>query len=113
MAELLTPDADGNVSFAGHKFPAPLALRIIKAIRGSYPSIVEGKSDPAAVRAVIRYWFVTTLANFEGRLAEAPVDEVVEAARSEYATKAKKAREKAERDAASIIEVQDPPPPVT
>ena len=108
MAERLTPDADGNVSFAGHKLPTPVAVRLIRALRARYPAVTQGLSDPAAVRAVIRFWFVATLAEAEAQAALAPVGQAVEDVRANFEEKAQTARSKALKDAEAIIEVQGP-----
>lgn len=110
MSDRLVPDSEGFIAFAGHRFPALLAVRIIRALRWRYASMTEGLSDPAAVRAVIRFWFVSLLADYEGQAALEPAEGAVESVRVEYVEKAQRARAKAAEDAKAIREVDEAPP---
>lgn len=106
----LTPSADGYVSVAGLRIPAPLAVRIIAAIRSTYPSVVADRDDEGAVRAVLIHWITTTLSAYEGQQADLSAEETVARLRAEAAEKAAKAREKAVADAKYIQETPTPPP---
>lgn len=96
--------APTHVPVAGLLVPVELVPRIITAIRATYPTLTDGRDDDAAVRAVLKHWIETTLATYEGAIAEAPVVEAVEQARTEYAARAEAARQKAVDDSAAITE---------
>lgn len=100
----LDPTALPPVQVAGMLVPAVLVPRIVAAFRATYPQVTEGLADDPAVRAVLKYWTVTTLASYEAKLAEAPVDDVVQATRQEYAERARVAREQALAAASAIVE---------
>lgn len=93
----------------GMRVPLPLAARLIEAILTEYPSVTTGKDPDAAVRAVVRYWFVSTLANHEAKKAAAAQQAAASAAQEEVDLKANSAREKALRDAEYIEEITDAP----
>lgn len=92
------------VTVMGMRVPLPLKERIVAAVRKKYDGLTAGMDDDAAIRAVTKYWFITTLAEHEEAEAEAPVGEKVEATRAEYAQRARIARLKALQDAALITE---------
>lgn len=70
----------------GLKIPLPLAARMIASIRATYPTVVEGLDDDAAVQAVVRHWFTSTLVSYESTrandLAQKAVRKAVEAAQN-------------------------------
>lgn len=92
------------VQIAGMLVPAPLAARIIAAMRATYPQVTEGLDDDAAVRAVLRYWAVSTLAAHEEQQTQALLPDALEATRQEYAAQGQAAREKALADATAIVD---------
>lgn len=90
-------------SVAGLDVPLDLVPRIIVALRAEYPTLTSSVTDDdAAVRAVLHYWVTSTLASYESKKAEEPVDGAVEAARQQYALAAAQAREKALQDGERI-----------
>lgn len=99
-----------TVSVAGLKVPAPLVPRIVASMRGVYPSVTGTLDDDAAVRAVLKFWVTSTLANWESQQWTAPTEEQVAAIQAEATAKAQQASKKAEEDAASIIEAAPPAP---
>lgn len=84
--------------------PAALVPRIVAAFRGTYPGVTEGLEDDPAVRAVLKYWVVSTLTAYEGQQAEAALPAAIEALRQEHAELGRLARAKATADAAEIVE---------
>ncbi len=70
MARAVTDPAPilEDVAVAGLLIPAPLATRIIAALRAVYPTLTEGKDDDGAVRAVLIYWITAALETYEGNL---------------------------------------------
>lgn len=104
----LTPDPQGYINIAGLKIPAPLAVRIIAAFRGMYPTETQGLSDNAVVPRVLLVLATNILTTWEGQQALSPVEGVVTDTRKQYQKAADAARAKATTDAATIIEAPVP-----
>lgn len=85
--------------------PVQLVPRIVAAMRGTYPTVTDGLDDNDAVRAVLRWWVKSTLADWESRQAEAPVDAAVADTRQLYRDKARQARQAAEAAADLITDL--------
>lgn len=91
-----------NVSLAGLQVPDTLIPRIVAACRGVYPTLTEGKTNTQAVLAVVKYWFSTTLAQWEGSQAQAPAQGAIDNIHAQYSQQAEQARTKATTDADAI-----------
>lgn len=105
-----TPTTDGMVAIAGLRIPGPLAVRIIAALKATYPSVVDGRDDEGAVRAVLIYWITATLADFESRMAEGTaLDVELEAVRTAHTQRVDAARAAAVAAARLIQEAPSGP----
>lgn len=106
--DILAEYADAEwVTVMGMRVPLVLKERMVRAARGRYPELAQGKDDDAVVRDLTKFWWVTLLAEFEMAEAEAPVIEVIEATKEEYRQRGKAAKFKVLQDAALITE--EPP----
>lgn len=92
------------------KVPLALVPRIIEALRKTYPTLTDGLDNDAAVRAVVRYWVVTTLTNYETQKAAAPIAQRVTETQEELDATVLAARTKAFDDAKLIEDAVVPPP---
>ena len=108
-APTLPPGVD-HLDIAGFRVPAELAVRILAAMRGSYPTITDGLGDDSAFKAVLKHLIVTILVQYEGQIAEAAASEAVKQVQAQFAQKGNDARAKATSDAEAIadIGVMDP-----
>lgn len=97
-------DPDGNVEVAGLRIPGPLALRIVEAMRGLYPTVTGELDGPAAVRAVLKYWVTSTLSTYEAQHAAGQVSDQISEIQQAAVKKGQAAMEKAKSDAAQIVE---------
>lgn len=105
------PTPPTHVPVAGMLVPVQLVPRIVAALRGTYPTITDGLAGDAAVRAVLRWWVKSTLADWEARAAEAPVDDAVAETRQSFRELARQAREQAQAAADLIIDQPPTGPP--
>lgn len=113
--ERLVPDAQGYVPVAGLRIPLPYAVRAIRAIRAQYPTLTQGLSDPAAIRAWLKWLIREEVARAEAGTVSATVEDAVEKARRDVQAKVEAVRSKALQDGDAILEqtppVEEPPSP--
>jgi len=94
-----------DVQVAGLLVPAPLAARIITAIRGTYEDLTTGLADDAAIQAVLKYWVTNVLASYEASQALAPGPAAAQKVIDQYASAGEDARQQAIADAEAIVPV--------
>lgn len=104
-----------DVAVAGLLIPAPLATRIIAALRAVYPTLTEGKDDDGAVRAVLIYWITAALETYEGNLLREQTNAAIETVRVQGNARAEKIRDEVRKAAGLIRETptSEPPPSPT
>ncbi len=116
MARAVTDPAPilEDVAVAGLLIPAPLATRIIAALRSVYPTLTEGKDDDPAVRAVLIYWITAALETYEGNQLREQTNAAIETVRVQGNARAEKIRAEVRKAAGLIREtptVEPPPAP--
>ncbi len=113
MARAVTdpPPILDDVAVAGLLIPAPLAARIVAALRAVYPTLTEGKDDDGAVRAVLIYWITSTLETYEGNQLRVQTDATIENVRAQGNARAEKIRAEVRKAAALIRETPATPTP--
>ncbi len=108
-----TPPPLPDVSVAGLLIPAPLADRILTALRAVYPTLTEGRDeDDATVRAVLIYWSTSSLEAYEGDLIRAELEREVAEVTSKGRARAEEVRARVRASASRIREshtVEEPP----
>lgn len=101
------------VPVAGMQVPTPLVPRIVAAMRGTYPAVTEGLDDEAAVRAVLRFWTKSLVADYEAAQAQAPLEGALADLRATYRAKAEAARQQAQAAADLITDAPSAEEPAT
>lgn len=98
----MTTQSPDTVQIAGADVPGDLAVRIIAAIRGLYPSVVEGKSDVDAVNAMVVEMLTSALVTWEGRQINVEAEEQIEQIRADAQSRSAQAQ-KAAKEAAAVL----------
>lgn len=93
-----------HVPVAGLLVPIQLVPRIVAAFRATYPTLTEGLEDDPAVRAVLKHFVTSILAQHEATLPVIEAREQIEEIESTVAERQEQARLKAHADAAKISE---------
>lgn len=105
----MTDPAPAYREVMGMQVPLALEPRIVEAVRATYPAVTDGIADhDAAVRAVVRYWFATTLTNYETQKAAALAAQKLAAAQADLDKAVAAAAARATADVALIKDAVPP-----